>query len=440
VAGAAIAAIAGSGREATYQSQVTMLVGPPGTRLTVLRAAGQRGQTYAELATSRPVLEAARRRLGLSTSVDQLRSDVRATADDVTRVLTITARAGTARDAQRLAAALPEELARAARDLERTTAPADSRAREIQLRLVDAPETPKSSVGAGTTPMIVIAGFTGALVAFTLLLLADAVRGRVRGPHELADATEAPFMGEMSDPEGDRLVATRVRLAQATTPLRSLLVAGIDGAGAGETAVRLAEALARDGARTVLVDGDHRDREASRYLNLHEHPGVAELLSGGQSSRALRDVILGRSSGLQVVPAGQGRVEPGEEALRALLRRLSASADLVVVSAGGHEPSPAGLRWARATSGTFIVARQDRALRDRASLAADAFRQVGAEVRGAILTTPAGSRSAYLVPASKGREQAQKPGAQDTETGSTRERTPRSRGARPNRPELSGGS
>ena len=85
-------------------------------------------------------------------------------------------------------------------------------------------------------------------------------------------------------------------------------------------------------------------------------------------------------------------MEPGEEALRALLRRLSASADLVVVSAGGHEPSPAGLRWARATSGTFVVARQDRAVRDRASLAAEAFRQVGAEVRGAILTTPVAKR------------------------------------------------
>ena len=54
LAGALIAAIAGSGREAVYESQVRMLVGPPGTRLTVLRAAGQRGQTYAELVTSRP--------------------------------------------------------------------------------------------------------------------------------------------------------------------------------------------------------------------------------------------------------------------------------------------------------------------------------------------------------------------------------------------------
>ena len=287
--------------------------------------------------------------------------------------------------------------------------------------------------------MIVIAGFTGALLAFTLLLLADAVRGRVRGPHELADATEAPFMGEMSDPEGDRLVAARVRLAHATTPLRSLLVAGIDGAGAGEAAVRLAEALARDGARTILVDGDHGDREASAFLNLQDHPGVAELLSGGDAPPALRDVILPRSSGLQVVPAGRRRVEPGEEALRALLRRLSDSADLIVVSAGGREPSPAGLRWARATSGTFIVARQDRALRDRASLAADAFRQVGAEVRGAILTTPVSRRPAYVVPASKARRQGVET-AQGAEAGLARDRPARPRGARPNRPELSGGS
>ena len=81
--------------------------------------------------------------------------------------------------------------------------------------------------------MIPVAAFTGALLAFTLLLLADAVRGRVRGPHELADATEAPFLGEMSDAEGDRLVAARVRLAHATSPVRSLLVAGFDGEGAG---------------------------------------------------------------------------------------------------------------------------------------------------------------------------------------------------------------
>ena len=57
---------------------------------------GPARQTYAELVTSRPVLEAARKRLGLQTSVSQLRADVRATADDVTRLLTITARQGTA--------------------------------------------------------------------------------------------------------------------------------------------------------------------------------------------------------------------------------------------------------------------------------------------------------------------------------------------------------
>jgi len=289
--------------------------------------------------------------------------------------------------------------------------------------------------------MIAIAAFTGGLVAFTLLLLADAVRGRVRGPHELAEATEAPFLGEMTDAEGDRLVAARVRLAQATTPLRSLVVAGIDGPGAGETAVRLAEALALDGARTVLVDGDHVAWEATVCLGLDDRPGVAERLAPGDAPPpALRDVAVARPSGLQVIPAGRERLEPGEEALRALLRRLSTAADLVVVSAGGHEPSPAGLRWARAASGTLIVARQDRALRDRASLAAEAFRQVGAEVRGAILTTPFGVRRSPYAPGSPVRAETLREGAAGVDTSLVRERSPRSRGAAASRPELSGGS
>ena len=385
-----------------------------------------------------PSHRAARERLRLQTSVAQLRADVRATADDVTRLLTITARQGSARDAARLAAVLPEELARAARRLERTTTTSE-RAREIQLRLVDAPQTPRSAVGGNGNAMVPVAAFTGALLAFTLLLLADAVRGRVRGPHELADATEAPFLGEMADAEGDRLVAARVRLAQATTPVRSLLVAGFDGPGAGETAVRLAEALSLDGARTVLVDGD-RAGEATTFLGLTDRPGVAELLAPGATAPALRDVAVARPSGLQVIPAGREPFEPGEEALRGLLRRLGSAADLVVVSAGGHEPSPAGLRWARATSGTLLVARQDRALRDRASLAAEAFRQVGAEVRGAILTTPAGVRRSPYPAGAPVRTETLRETAPDGDTGPIRERSARSRGAAPSRPELSGGS
>jgi Mrp family chromosome partitioning ATPase len=382
VIGAAFAAILGSRADSVYESETRMLIGPPGERVSQLRAAGQRAQTYAELATSRPVLEATRRRLGLRTSLTDLAADVRSQADDVTRLLTITARASSARGAARLASVIPDELTRVAFG-GRPPPP-------NELRIVEPAQTPSASLGASRLPMILIAALTGALVALTLLLLADAVRGRVRGPLELAEATEAPFLGAMDGPAGDRLVAVRLRLAGAGPSLRSIVVAGLDGEGGGEAAVRLAMALAGDGARTILIDGQAGAAEATAYLGLDGRAGVAQLLE--PSPPRLEDVVVRHESGIDVIPAGAAEHDPGEDGLRALLRRLAGDVDVVVVSAGSHEPSPAGLRWARAASGVLLVARQDHALRDAATLAADAFRQVGARVLGAVLAEPAAGR------------------------------------------------
>ena len=378
VVGVALAALATSGAEPAYESEARLVVGPPDRKVSELRASGQQAQTYAELATSRPVLEAARRRVGLDTPVSDLRSDVVATANDVTRILSIKVRASTARDAARLAGAVPEALAR---EVFGGPAPPNT------LRLVESPETPDAPIGASAGPMIAVAGIAGALAALTLLLVADAVRGRVRGPLELADATEAPFLGAMDGPEGDRLVAVRLRLARARgeKPLRSVVVAGLDDA-TGEAAARLADALALDGARTLLLDGQAGPGELTQHLRLGDRPGVADLL--GPLPPSLDDVAVQWASGLRVVPTGTLGHEPGEDALRDLLRRLRDEVDVVVVSVGSREPTPAGLRWARAVSGVLLVARQDRALRDAATLAADAFRQVGATVVGAALAEP----------------------------------------------------
>ena len=52
----------------SYESRAVMLVGPINGDLDTLRAAGQLAQTYAQIATSRPTVNATGRRLGLSVS------------------------------------------------------------------------------------------------------------------------------------------------------------------------------------------------------------------------------------------------------------------------------------------------------------------------------------------------------------------------------------
>ncbi|MDP9344874.1 MAG: hypothetical protein M3P44_03985, partial [Actinomycetota bacterium] len=61
LAGAALAIAGGQGGPTSYEAQTTLLVGPlGGDRFSALRAAAQQGQTYARLAMSVPVVNAAR--------------------------------------------------------------------------------------------------------------------------------------------------------------------------------------------------------------------------------------------------------------------------------------------------------------------------------------------------------------------------------------------
>src|SRR3954454_14447128 len=73
------------------EASTTFLVGPIGGEYSQLRAAGQQAQTYAELATSGPVLDGASARLRGTRSGPQLRGAIAADADFYTRLLTITA-------------------------------------------------------------------------------------------------------------------------------------------------------------------------------------------------------------------------------------------------------------------------------------------------------------------------------------------------------------
>ena len=87
VAAGCIGYVIASSSTPTYNATAQLLVGPINTSDTdVLQASGQLAQTYAQLATSRPVLAATSRRVG---GVQDLEQSVSASANAVTRLLTL---------------------------------------------------------------------------------------------------------------------------------------------------------------------------------------------------------------------------------------------------------------------------------------------------------------------------------------------------------------
>jgi succinoglycan biosynthesis transport protein ExoP len=102
-----------SRQPSVYQSRSRYLIGPAlNSNVTSndLRASSQIGQTYDEMVTSRPVLQAVVDRLNLATTADELKAQVGGTWIDTTQILSIRANAGDPVVAANIANAIGDEL------------------------------------------------------------------------------------------------------------------------------------------------------------------------------------------------------------------------------------------------------------------------------------------------------------------------------------------
>jgi capsular exopolysaccharide synthesis family protein len=102
-----------SRQPSVYQSRSRYLIGPAlnaNVTSNDLRASSQIGQTYDELVTSRPVLQAVVDKLKLATTADALKQQVGGTWIDTTQILSIRANAGDPVVAANIANAIGDEL------------------------------------------------------------------------------------------------------------------------------------------------------------------------------------------------------------------------------------------------------------------------------------------------------------------------------------------
>jgi capsular polysaccharide biosynthesis protein len=94
----------------TYQADTSLLVGPVSGDFSTLHASGELGKTYAELAASRPVVQAAARSARVSLTPSEMQSAVTASSNDVTRIIDIRVRDRNPFAAARLADAVGQQL------------------------------------------------------------------------------------------------------------------------------------------------------------------------------------------------------------------------------------------------------------------------------------------------------------------------------------------
>jgi polysaccharide biosynthesis transport protein len=406
-----------------YQAELSLLTGPIGANLDAQRAYGNLARTYADLATSGPILRRTLRASHASLTVDAFRSDVSATSNDVTRIVTVRVENANPDLAARLANALGQQLiAVSARGGGNAVSDfmADSAVTSLspvqqgrvraaavsafgllasgRLNVVDPAEPPTSAVSPKVPLLTALGVLVGLLIAAIVAFIRESFGGRrgigrretPGGLPVLASVASSETTGGVTNPEYE-VLAARIGAGANGRRIRTVLTVNADrGSGSGAVAANLAAALASQSSRVTLIDANTDESEITTELGLTGHPGYTELLRSGVSqsvdvghyrAKADRDLTV-IPRGIAGDPESLTDVERGKQVLRTVSPNWN---ELVVIDAPSVDEQSSALVWARIADATVLVTRNGRAGRQAVERAQKALAAVGANLVGTVV-------------------------------------------------------
>lgn len=368
-----------------------------GVVAAVVQTPAQLAARGAESVLSTEVLRLARRRLGPSADIEDLRKLVTTNIESSSNLVTVRAQTTDASFASRLAnqvaqgtvsiqtrdvrrrfAVLADRVQRELRELQREDGRDDavlaasffSRIASLRTLSVNAtpvrlaqqasePQTPSSPKPLRNT---FFGGFIGLLLGVVVAFVRSALDRRLRSPEEIQDALELPILGSIrteafghapylqngsapmseEDVESFRMLRASLDLLNVERPPRSILVTSpLPQEGKSTVAASLALAMTAGGAKALLVECDLRRPCLAGRLDLQTGPGLVDYLGDGVP---LADVVQSTSLGRASSNGGAGATAGGlatagtkETSGAGLAEKLS------VVTAGSRSIAPAEL-------------------------------------------------------------------------------------------------
>jgi succinoglycan biosynthesis transport protein ExoP len=420
-AGAAIAGVNSSER---YESSTRVLFGTSTlseSALQVQRAANdpeREAATNVLLAGSEAVAANVRRRLGLSTSVDDLLDKVQVEAEQNANVLKITATDEEPRQAAAIANAFATEFVAFRARGDRQSIEAAQRDLQLQLeqlpveaperqdvrdalqrlasshalangdaRVIARAEAPANPASLGLPEVLALAAIIGLALGVVGALVVESMDKRIADVasfereyrlRALAVVPQKAFRRQglrsgSGDLEPFRILRTAVDFARVTRPVRTVMVtSAVRGEGKTSVAIGLAQAIALSGRPVILIELDLRNPNLARTFGLSDLGGVTSALLGSDPNdllhRPLREL-----PDLEVLAAGVLPPNPAElleaPALDVMLRSLlqDGKKTLVIDAAPLLPVADAQILLNKpAVDASVIVARQGVTTRDHA--------------------------------------------------------------------------
>ena len=247
-----------------------------------------------------------------------------------------------------------------------------------------------------------VAGF---VLSYAWVIVRELSDKRIRSVADVSDIIHRPVLGavpasnsilngrglqtvEPGVEEEFRKLRTNLRHVQVSAGKRVFVICSpARREGRSTVAINLARVMALSGQRVVLVEGDLREPVMGEVFALPpQRPGLAHLLIGA----ATLDQVLVSTSvrGLQVIPAGAAPSNPsellGSTRMSDLLTHL-ASDYVVIVDSPPVLEFTDGVVMSEHAGGVLLVAGVGRTAQDQLRRAAQAIKQGGGAIIGAVL-------------------------------------------------------
>jgi capsular exopolysaccharide synthesis family protein len=364
--------------------------------------AQQRIKSYAQVADSPGVTDVVADKLGISPA--KLAGQVSAEAPLDTVLLNITATDSSPAQAQRIAAAVAQEVTTRVPELE---TPSGSSNAPVKITVIKAASLP----GAPSSPRPKVNLALGLLVGLALgvgaAVLRESLDTTVKGKDDLQRLTGATPLGviaedpevakrplvvqvEAQSPRAEtfRQLRTNLQFVDVDRPLKTVVMTSASAEeGKSTTACNLAITLAQAGVRTILVEADLRRPRVADYMGLEGAVGLTSVLTGLTSlDEALQP--WGRNA-MWVLASGPLPPNPseilGSHQMSELLKTLEDRADMIVFDSPPLLPVTDAAVLARQADGAVLVVRHGKTRREQVTRALEALQGVDARLLGTVL-------------------------------------------------------
>jgi non-specific protein-tyrosine kinase len=259
---------------------------------------------------------------------------------------------------------------------------------------------------------VILAAVLGLFAALGIAFLVEYLDDSVASSDDVQEVTGLPTLGVVPVMSGDRkrgeiyrlvtllnprssvaesyrTLRTNVEFAAVDTPLHTLLVtSSVPQEGKTTTAGNLAVAFAQAGSRVLLVDTDLRKPGLHNLFKLSNEYGVTTLFR--DEAATVRSVTQDTElNGLNIITSGALPPNPaellGSQRWRAILERLKAEADLVILDSPPLQAVTDAALLAATVDGTVFVVHARHTRRGAVRQGREALARGGGKILGVVM-------------------------------------------------------